>query len=107
MDCLCNRRGLCNRWSCNLENDCRTRLKLFQKIYNLLLTIMEDFRERKSPVERYRWMGWLYTIVGAFIVALLVLMFLDMSNYDNFDNPAPEAAPAVQIASPAITNPSN
>ena len=49
-------------------------------------------------------MGWLFTIVGAFIIALLVLMFLDMSNYDNLDQQAPEAAPAVQIASPAITN---
>ena len=66
---------------------------------------MEDFRDKKGPVERFPWMGWLYTIVGAFIVALLVLMFLDMSNYDNFDNLPPEAAPAVQIASPAITNP--
>lgn len=61
-------------------------------------------RERKSVVERYSWMGWLYTIVGAFIVALLVLMFLDMSNYDRFDNGLPEASPAVQIASPAISN---
>lgn len=40
----------------------------------------EDFRERRGPTEVYRWMGWLYTIVGCFIVALLVLMFLDMSN---------------------------
>ena len=66
---------------------------------------MEDYRQRQSPVERYRWMGWLYTIVGCFIVALLVLMFLDLSNKANFDNMPPEAAPAVQIASPAITNP--
>ena len=65
---------------------------------------MDDFKERKSPTEMYRWMGWLYTIIGCFIVALLVLMFLDMSNYDNLDRQAPEAAPAVQIASPAITN---
>lgn len=67
---------------------------------------MEDYNDRRSPVERYRWMGWLYTIVGCFIVALLVLMFLDLSNYTGFDNPnaLPEAAPAVQIASPAITN---
>lgn len=65
---------------------------------------MEEYRERQSPVERYRWMGWLYTIVGCFIVALLVLMFLDMSNYNNLDTQMPEAAPAVQIASPAITN---
>lgn len=65
---------------------------------------MEDFRERRNPTEVYRWMGWLYTIVGCFIVALLVLMFLDMSNKDNLDRQAPEAVPAVQIASPAITN---
>lgn len=66
---------------------------------------MEEYRQRQSPVERYRWMGWLYTIVGCFIVALLVLMFLDMSTKDHFDNQPPEAAPAVQIASPAITTP--
>lgn len=66
---------------------------------------MEDFRERKSPTEVFRWMGWLYTIVGCFIVALLVLMFLDMSTHDNLDRALPEAAPAVQIASPAIANP--
>lgn len=65
----------------------------------------EDLRQHRNPVERYRWMGWLYTIVGAFIVALLVLMFLDMSNKDNLDRLPPEAAPAVQIASPAIANP--
>lgn len=64
----------------------------------------EDYRQRQNPMERFRWMGWLYTIVGCFIVALLVLMFLDMSNRDNLDNQMPEAAPAVQIASPAITN---
>lgn len=63
----------------------------------------DDFRERKGPTEVYRWMGWLYTIVGCFIVALLVLMFLDMSNKDNLDRQAPEAAPAVQIASPAFS----
>lgn len=40
----------------------------------------DGFRERRSPTEVYRWMGWLYTVVGCFIVALLVLMFLDMSN---------------------------
>ena len=40
----------------------------------------QEFRERRGPTEVYRWMGWLYTIVGCFIVALLVLMFLDMSN---------------------------
>ena len=66
---------------------------------------MDNFRERKSPTEIYRWMGWLYTIVGCFIVALLVLMFLDMSNKDNLDRLPPEAAPAVQISSPAITSP--
>lgn len=66
---------------------------------------MDEFRERKGPTEVYRWMGWLYTIVGCFIVALLVLMFLDMSNKDNLDNQPPEAVPSVQIASPAITNP--
>lgn len=68
-----------------------------------------DFRpndniERKSPTEVYRWMGWLYTIVGCFIVALLVLMFLDMSNKTNFGQVPPEGVPAVQIASPAMTN---
>lgn len=66
---------------------------------------MEDFNERKGVVEKFGWMGWLYTIVGCFIVALLVLMFLDMSNYEHFDNLPPEATPAVQIASPAITSP--
>lgn len=65
---------------------------------------MDNFRERKGPTEIYGWMGWLYTIVGCFIVALLVLMFLDMSNKDNLNYQAPEAAPAVQIASPAIEN---
>lgn len=39
------------------------------------------YKARKNPTEVYRWMGWLYTIVGCFIVALLVLMFLDMSNH--------------------------
>ena len=68
---------------------------------------MEDFNHRQNIVERYRWMGWLYTIVGCFIVALLVLMFLDMSNKDNLDRQLPEAAPAVQIASPAIVNSSD
>ena len=65
---------------------------------------MEEFNQRRNPVERYRWMGWLYTIVGCCIVALLVLMFLDMSNKDNLNRQLPEGAPAVQIASPAITN---
>ena len=65
---------------------------------------MEDYNQRQNPVERFRWMGWLYTIVGCFIVALLVLMFLDMSTKSNLDQYPPEAAPAVQIASPAITN---
>lgn len=65
---------------------------------------MEDFNRRENPVERFRWMGWLYTVVGCFIVALLVLMFLDMSTKTNFDNLPPEAAPAVQIASPAMDN---
>lgn len=64
----------------------------------------DNYKERQGVVERYNWMGWLFTIVGAFIVALLVLMFLDMSNYEHFDNPQPEAAPAVQLASPAISN---
>ena len=65
---------------------------------------MDEFRERKGPTEVYRWMGWLYTIVGCFIVALLVLMFLDMSNRANLNDQAPESAPAVQISSPAIVN---
>lgn len=66
---------------------------------------MEEYRERKGVTETYRWMGWLYTIVGCFIVALLVLMFLDMSNKAGLNREAPEAAPAVQIASPAMANP--
>lgn len=64
----------------------------------------EDFTRRQSIVERHRWMGWLYTIVGCLIVALLVLMFLDMSTKDNLNQYPPEGAPAVQIASPAITH---
>ena len=65
---------------------------------------MEDFNRRQNPMERFRWMGWLYTIVGCLIVALLVLMFLDMSNKDNLNTMPPESAPAVQVASPAIVN---
>lgn len=66
---------------------------------------MDEYRERpQNPVERYRWMGWLYTVVGCFIVALLVLMFLDLSTKTEFNNQPPESAPAVQIASPAIMN---
>lgn len=68
---------------------------------------MEDYRDRQNPVERFRWMGWLYSIVGCFIVALLVLMFLDMSNRDNLDNMSPEAAPGLQISQPAISNSSS
>ena len=64
---------------------------------------MEDNTPR-NPLERYRWMAWLYTIVGCFIVALLVLMFLDLSNRANLDRQPPEAVPAVQIASPAFSN---
>ncbi|MCH5231705.1 MAG: hypothetical protein J1F43_07925 [Muribaculaceae bacterium] len=63
---------------------------------------MEEYRKRQGVVERYRWMGWLYTVVGCFIVALLVLMFLDLSTRTNFNSQAPESAPAVEIASPAI-----
>lgn len=63
-----------------------------------------NYDERQGVVERYRWMGWLYSIVGCFIVALLVLMFLDLSNRTNFNRESPEAVPAVQIASPAISN---
>lgn len=44
------------------------------------MDFQNDYRERKGVTETYRWMGWLYTVVGCFIVALLVLMFLDMSN---------------------------
>ena len=65
---------------------------------------MDEYRERKGVTETYRWMGWLYTVVGCFIVALLVLMFLDMSTKDNLNRQAPEASPAVEIASPAIGN---
>lgn len=68
---------------------------------------MEDFDQQRNPMERFRWMGWLYTIVGCFIVALLVLMFLDLSNKDNFNTQPPESAPAVQISSPAIINSSD
>ena len=68
---------------------------------------MDPYRERRDPTGIYRWMGWLYTIVGCFIVALLVLMFLDMSNKDNLDRQLPESVPAVQISSPAFTSPSN
>lgn len=46
----------------------------------------DGFRERQRPTEVFRWMGWLYTIVGCFIVALLVLMFLDMSNHSREQN---------------------
>ena len=63
-----------------------------------------DYNDRNSPTQVYKWMGWLYAIVGCFIVALLVLMFLDMSTKTNFNNQLPESAPAVQVASPAITN---
>ena len=65
---------------------------------------MEDFRDRKGPEERFRWMGWLYTIVGCFIVALLVLMFLDMADRAGLDQQPPEAYPSVQISQPAISN---
>ena len=44
------------------------------------MDFQEEYRERRGVTETYRWMGWLYTVVGCFIVALLVLMFLDMSN---------------------------
>lgn len=64
-----------------------------------------NFRERRGPTEVYRWMGWLYTVVGCFIVALLVLMFLDMSNKDNLNRLPPESAPAVEISSPVMVNP--
>lgn len=65
---------------------------------------MENFRENRPWGEKYGWMGWLYTIVGAFIIALLVLMFLDMSNIEHFDRGNPEAAPALQIDQAAISN---
>ena len=61
-----------------------------------------EYRERDGVVERYNWMGWLFSIVGCFIVALLVLMFLDMSNRLGLDNSLPESQPAVQVAAPAI-----
>lgn len=64
----------------------------------------DKYQEHKGVVERYNWMGWLFTIVGCFIVALLVLMFLDMNNYTNFNSQPPESAPAVQIDAPAISN---
>lgn len=63
-----------------------------------------EYEPRQSVVERYRWMGWLYSIVGCFIVALLVLMFLDLSNKTRFNQEPPEAYPSVQIAQPAISN---
>lgn len=64
----------------------------------------ENYRQRQSVVERYRWMGWLYTIVGCFIVALLVLMFLDLSNKTDYNQMPPEAYPSVQLSQPAISN---
>lgn len=69
------------------------------------MDFQDDYRERKGVTETYRWMGWLYSIVGCFIVALLVLMFLDMSNRAHLNQYPPEGSPAVEIASPAISNP--
>ena len=63
-----------------------------------------NYKKNDSVVERYRWMGWLYTIVGIVIMVMLMLMFLDMSNHTNFNRQLPESAPAVEISSPAITN---
>ena len=66
---------------------------------------MDNFNTHRNPVEQHPWMGWLYTIVGCCIVALLVLMFLDMSDKANLNRLPPEASPAVQISSHAIANP--
>ncbi|MCH5228020.1 MAG: hypothetical protein J1F16_09450 [Muribaculaceae bacterium] len=66
---------------------------------------MDDYRDRQNPLERFRWMGWLYTIVGCFIVALLVLMFLDMSNHARVENELQYMdSPGLQISRPAISN---
>ncbi|MCH5230057.1 MAG: hypothetical protein J1F12_08730 [Muribaculaceae bacterium] len=65
----------------------------------------DRYRERKGVTETYRWMGWLYTVVVCFIVALLVLMFLDMSNHSKvFQQNEFESAPAMQLSQPAISN---
>lgn len=65
---------------------------------------MDEFRKNKGVVETYGWMGWLYTIVGCFIVALLVLMFLDMSNHSRHYQ---EDFPVVQTATTPIEGPIN
>lgn len=66
---------------------------------------MNEFRDRRNPVERYGWMAWLYTVVGCFIVALLVLMFLDMSNRSGeLEQDVIKNAPGAQISGPAISN---
>lgn len=78
------------------------------------MDFQEDFRdkykERKGVIDTYRWMGWLYTIVGCFIVALLVLMFLDMSNrsraiefYDQENNPGLQIPSTTPIDGPINT----
>lgn len=60
----------------------------------------ENFTPRKGPTQVYPWMGWLYLVVGAFIVGLLVLMYLDLSNLDQrkglnlTDIPVEQAAPS-------------
>ena len=71
------------------------------------MDFQNDYRERKGVTETYRWMGWLYTVVGCFIVALLVLMFLDMSNhsraieyYDQGGNPGLELPTTTPIDGP-------
>lgn len=68
---------------------------------------MDEFKPKNGYTKVFNWMGWLYTVVGCFIVALLVLMFLDLSTKTNIDRLPPEATPAVQIASPAIANPTH
>lgn len=70
----------------------------------------DDYRERKGVTETYRWMGWLYTVVGCFIVALLVLMFLDMANrsravefYDQQNTPGLQIPATTPIDGPINT----
>lgn len=74
------------------------------------MDFQDDFRERKGVTETYRWMGWLYTVVGCFIVALLVLMFLDMSNrsraiqfYDQENTPGLQIPSTTPVDGPINT----
>ena len=64
----------------------------------------DDINRKKGAVERYNWMGWLFTIVGIVIMVLLMLMFLELGKDTNFNNTSPETSPAVQIEQPAISH---